>query len=205
MTRKRSASKSCLVLNKNTGVLKPRCLREQSIVIRSNCSRTQTVEQTTGITPPFNIPPDQTSACRWVRKFGSVFVWVCQDHDAAASQHRNAEGNETPFLVGESFATDRDIWNKKQCSRQLQCEVPHGIGNVINSSLFINSSLSSLSSTRHAVCRGGSGRVRGVGEEGGGRGHFIPPATYCTTTWCFALKGLRTMTANNALPLKLRL
>ena len=39
--------------------------------------------------------------------------------------------------------------------------------------------------------QGGPGRVEGEGE--GGRGHFIhlaPP--YCTTTWCFALKGLRT-------------
>ncbi len=27
----------------------------------------------------------------------------------------------------------------------------------------------------------------------GGRGHFSPAAMYCITTWCFALKGLRTM------------
>ncbi len=27
--------------------------------------------------------------------------------------------------------------NKKQCSRQLQCKVPCGVGNVVNSSLFI--------------------------------------------------------------------
>ena len=46
---------------------------------------------------------------------------------------------------------------------------------------------------------GWSSRGRGVqqGERGlaggGGRGHFIQPATYCTTTWCFALKGLCTM------------
>ena len=53
---------------------------------------------------------------------------------------------------------------------------PLPAGNVIDSSL------SSLPSPRG----GGSGR----GE--GGRGHFIQPAIYCTTTWCFALKGLRT-------------
>ncbi len=36
--------------------------------------------------------------------------------------------------------------------------------------------------------------VRGWGVEGGGgRGYFIHLAIYCTTTWCFALKGLRTM------------
>ncbi len=40
-----------------------------------------------------------------------------------------------------------ETMNKKQCSRQLQCEVPCGVGYVVNSSLFINSSLSSLSPT----------------------------------------------------------
>ncbi len=33
----------------------------------------------------------------------------------------------------------------------------------------------------------------GVGGGGGGRGHFHPAAIYCTTTWCFALKGLCTI------------
>ncbi len=33
----------------------------------------------------------------------------------------------------------------------------------------------------------------GVGEGGGGRGPFIYLAIHCTTTWCFALKGLRTI------------
>ncbi len=47
--------------------------------------------------------------------------------------------------------------------------------------------------------RGGGGQEggwgRGMGVEGeGGRGHFIYLAMYCTTTWCFALKGLRTIT-----------
>ncbi len=63
--------------------------------------------------------------------------------------------------------------NKKQCSRQLQCEVPCGVGNVINSSLFINSSLSSLSSTSHAICREGVwlwGGPQGEGGSTGGRG-----------------------------------
>ncbi len=63
--------------------------------------------------------------------------------------------------------------NKKQCSRQLQCEVPCGVGNVISSSLFINSSLSSLSSTSHAVCRGAWGAWVGGGGLGeGGLGTF---------------------------------
>ncbi len=35
-------------------------------------------------------------------------------------------------------------------------------------------------------------RVEGSG--GGGRGHFIHLAIHCTTTWRFALKGLRTIT-----------
>ncbi len=46
----------------------------------------------------------------------------------------------------------KETANKKQCSRQLQCEVPCGVSNAVNSSLFNNSSLSSLSSTSHAAC-----------------------------------------------------
>ncbi len=60
--------------------------------------------------------------------------------------------------------------NKKQCSGQLQCEVPCSVSNVINFSLFINSSLFSLSSTSHAVCGGGGSGGRGVGEEDGVKG-----------------------------------
>ncbi len=47
--------------------------------------------------------------------------------------------------------------------------------------------------------QGGLGRGRGVGGSRGGlrveggRGHFIHLAIYCTTTWCFAPKGLRTI------------
>ncbi len=65
---------------------------------------------------------------------------------------------------------------------------------------------SSLSSTSHAVRKGGShlwqrgpassgggGGRKGRGEGEGGRGHFGPAAIYCTTTWCFGLKGLRTI------------
>ncbi len=59
---------------------------------------------------------------------------------------------------------------KKQCSTQLQCEVPCA-GTVVNSSL------SSLSSTSHAVHRGGGLAIGGsrcgevwVGEGGWGRG-----------------------------------
>ena len=48
---------------------------------------------------------------------------------------------------------------------------------------------------------GGSGRGRGVGGRGirgRGRGHFIQSAMYCTAIWCFALKGLRTITESFA-------
>ncbi len=45
---------------------------------------------------------------------------------------------------------------------------------------------SGLGGSGHRWLGGG----RGLGE--GDRGHFHPPAMYCTTTWCFALKGLRT-------------
>ena len=57
--------------------------------------------------------------------------------------------------------------NEKQCSWQLQCEVPCSIGSVVNSSLFINSSLSSLSSTSYAVRRLGLA-AGGVWLWGGG-------------------------------------
>ena len=56
--------------------------------------------------------------------------------------------------------------NKKQCSRQLQCEVPCSVGHVVNSSL------SSLSSTSHALHRGG-GLARGVGHGGFGWGRGL--------------------------------
>ncbi len=60
--------------------------------------------------------------------------------------------------------------NEKQCSRQLQCKVPCSLGNVINSSLFINSSWSCLSSTSHAVFGGGRSLAMGGGgfSHGGG-------------------------------------
>ncbi len=55
--------------------------------------------------------------------------------------------------------------------------------------------------------QGGPGGGRGVGGggwgrgfRGRGRGHFIHLAIYCTTTWCFALKGLRTMIAEASRP-----
>ncbi len=44
---------------------------------------------------------------------------------------------------------------------------------------------------------GGLGEGEGVGGggwgRGGGQGTFHPPCHYCTITWCFALKGLRTI------------
>ncbi len=40
---------------------------------------------------------------------------------------------------------------------------------------------------------GGLGEGEGVGGGEGARRHFIHLALYCTTTWCFAPKGLRTM------------
>ncbi len=72
---------------------------------------------------------------------------MCQNRDNGQEESRVGPTQ----LVKESV----ELSNKKQCSRQLQCKVPCGIGNVINSSLFINSSLSSLSFTSHAVQGGG--------------------------------------------------
>ncbi len=72
-------------------------------------------------------------------------------------------------------------------SAQGNCSAKSLAGYVVDSSL---SSLPSLWGS------GGGGGL--VGERGwgrgrrGGRGYFIHLAIYCTTTWCFALKGLRT-------------
>ncbi len=44
------------------------------------------------------------------------------------------------------------------------------------------------------VWAGGGVGGGGGGLRGRGQGTFHPPCHYCTTTWCFALKGLRTTT-----------
>ncbi len=48
----------------------------------------------------------------------------------------------------------------------------------------------------------GEGGPAGGGGWGRGRGweHFIHLAIYCTTTWCFALKGLRTTRDSSGTP-----
>ncbi len=51
--------------------------------------------------------------------------------------------------------------------------------------------------------RRGSGWGRGIEGGGGGRGYFIHLGIYCTTTWCFALKGLRTMKRLGSLSMNL--
>ncbi len=68
-----------------------------------------------------------------------------------------ADFGECACLLQSARMRERRDLNKKQCSRQLQCEVPCSIGNVINSSLFINYSWSSLSSTSHTACYLGEG------------------------------------------------
>ncbi len=58
--------------------------------------------------------------------------------------------------------TDRDRCKfEQEAVLKAQCEVPCSVGNVVNSSLFINSS---LSSTSHAACcRQGGGSASGRG------------------------------------------
>ncbi len=90
--------------------------------------------------------------------------------------HRVARGHAAAARLSE---IRHDV--SMRSSAQGNCSAKSLAGNVVNSSL------SSLSSRR------GSSRGGGIGGRGRDRGHFIHLAIYCTTTWCFALKGLRTM------------
>ncbi len=60
---------------------------------------------------------------------------------------------------------------------QLQFKVPCGVSDVVNSSLFINSSLSPGVVFHHSYCLEGGPATGGGGGGGGlgGRGHFYPP------------------------------
>ena len=97
------------------------------------------------------------------------------------------------FAWTRVFLEEGGLWhtthfrNKKQCSRQLQCEVPCRQMSLI---LPCPPCLPQGGFGGRGVW-GQGGLGRGVEGEGG-RGHFICFA-YCTTTWCFSLKGLRTM------------
>ncbi len=95
------------------------------------------------------------------------------------------------FLYQKKLKQGQNLQNKEQCSRQLQCEVPCGVGYVINSSLFINSSILPCSPCLPPVML--DPPPLGDPPGGGDGGHFIHPAIYCTTTWCFTLKGLHTI------------
>ena len=119
-------------------------------------------------------------------------------------------------------ATDRQTDKQTDRARAFSSTRSSAQGNCSAKSLaghVVDSSLSSLSSTSHVGrLQGGGGSTRGeggpaggsgggggggwggegVGGGGGGRGHFIHLAIHCTTTWCFALKGLRTITRRSA-------
>ncbi len=82
-------------------------------------------------------------------------------------------------------------------SAQGNCSAKSLAGNVTDSSLSSLYSAKEGSGGKGVWGRGFGGRGVGEGEGGaqggGGRGHFIHLAIYCTTTWCIALKGLRTI------------
>ncbi len=95
--------------------------------------------------------------------------------------------------------------NKKQCSRQLQSEVPCRWCWFFLVLLVFHKSCSPQGGgpvgggVRWGKGSGsgkGSSRGRGLGGGRGGMGHFIHLAIYCTTIWCFTLKGLRTIRPN---------
>ncbi len=97
----------------------------------------------------------------------------------------------TPLLTVVRFC-----YLETRSSAQGNCSVK-SLGSSV-----VDSSLSSLSSTSHAGQGGfGVGGVWGRGP-GWGRGVWgeagIHLAIYCTTTWCFALKGLRTINSSES-------
>ncbi len=110
--------------------------------------------------------------------------WALEPSGATlTSIHCNSSHiHKEPAVISSTEATV-----STRSSAQGNCSAKSLAGNVVDSSL------SPLSSTSHANTN--PQIHRGGGQGGGrGRGHFHPPAIYCTTTWCFALKGLRTTT-----------
>ncbi len=87
-------------------------------------------------------------------------------------------------------------------SAQGNCSAKSLAGDVVNSSLSSLSSLWGVQWGEGGLVGGGGLAGGGGGGGGGGRGHFIHPAIYCTTTWSFALKGLRTMTCLPMCPVR---
>ncbi len=89
------------------------------------------------------------------------------------------------------------VRNKKQCSRQLQCEVPSsyvfsqlkkGTASPLSTCGYVAWSWCSASYRYHKWGGGGEG-----GGGAGGTGTSGPGCLYRTTTRCFAMKGLRTI------------
>ena len=72
-------------------------------------------------------------------------------------------------------------------SAQGNCSAKSLAASVMSSILHCSSILPCPPCLPPVILTGGGGLAMG-----GGRGHFSPAAIYCTATWCFALKGLRT-------------
>ncbi len=108
------------------------------------------------------------------------------------------------------LASPKDVSNcTTRSSAQGNCSAKSLAGNVINSSLSFLSSRGGVQGQgglggglgRGGGWGGGEGFGEGEGDlGGGGRGHCIHLAIYCTATWCFALKGLRTITRTGVEP-----
>ncbi len=133
----------------------------------------------------------------WKRYFASCKQTEIRGmiHDLAVDSSMVVASDLSPKCHAGSPRPNPTSWLKQQVlsSAQGNCSAKSLAGTVMSSILPCPPCLGAGGSGRGRGSSGGRGRGGGWrrGEEG--RGHFIHLAIYCTTTWCFALKGLRTI------------
>ncbi len=158
----------------------------------------------------------------------NICLWVCSSSEViffrgctVKSQWSSSSGVvrcgewQQDSLDWTTMRSQDDSWGcKKRNRRNVEQEAvlkatavrsPLPAGNVVDSSLSSLSSLWGVQQGKGGLAGGRGGQVgrglgRGLGGGGGGRGNFIHPAIYCTTTWCFGLKGLRTVNYTSSSP-----
>ncbi len=113
----------------------------------------------------------------------NIGMIVCVDKYVGSSAQGNCSAKSFAALVMSSILP---------CSSNLPC--PPCLPPIMLSTGWGGSSYRGFGHRRGFGW--GEGVREGEGAKGGGgRAYFIHPAIYCTTTWCYALKGLRTINA----------